>query len=462
MAATDRSWPDFNDPGLLDARQAALLIDQYELAMAASYLRRDMNETSVFELFVRSLPRNRHWLLAAGLGPTLRLVQGLSFGDAELEYVGRQGFDPGFVDYLGDFRFSGDVEALPEGTIFFANEPILRVTAPRIEGQLLETLLLNQLNVQTVVATKAARIVLAAGSGEPGAGERVVDFSPRRDHGIDAAMKAARSAAIAGCGGTSNVAAAMRYGLRPVGTMAHSYVMSFPSEREAFRAFLADHPGDTTLLVDTYDTLEGVRNAIAAAEEAGAELAGIRLDSGDLESLSRAARTLLDDAGLESTRIAASGDLHEGRIAELVAAGAPIDLWGVGTDLGTSRDSPVVNGVYKLVADRGSGGDWRDMVKRSEAKATVPGAKQVFRRSAGGEMAGDVIARADEDLEGEPLLVPAMRGGETVAAESLDEIRARATKQLASLPERLRAPAADDEPEAYPVAYSQRLAASVA
>ena len=230
----------------------------------------------------------------------------------------------------------------------------------------------------------------------------------------------------------------------------------------AFRAFVADHPGDTTLLVDTYDTLEGVRNAIAAAEEAGAELAGIRLDSGDLESLSRAARTLLDDAGLESTRIAASGDLHEGRIAELVAAGAPIDLWGVGTDLGTSRDSPVVNGVYKLVADRGSGGDWRDMVKRSEAKATVPGAKQVFRRSAGGEMAGDVIARADEDLEGEPLLVPAMRGGETVAAESLDEIRARATKQLASLPERLRAPAADDEPEAYPVAYSQRLAASVA
>lgn len=461
MVATDRSWPDANDPGLLDAQQAALLIDQYELAMAASYLRRGLNETAVFELFVRSLPRNRHWLLAAGLGPTLRLVEELRFGDAELDYLRRQGFARELLDYLGGFRFSGDVEALPEGTIFFANEPVLRVTAPRVEGQLLETLLLNQLNVQTVVATKAARIVLAAGGGEPGAGERVVDFSPRRDHGIDAAMKAARSAAVAGCGGTSNVAAAMRYGLRPVGTMAHSYVMSFHSEREAFRAFLADHQRDATLLVDTYDTLEGVRNAIAAAQEAGAELAGIRLDSGDLEALSRAAREMLDDAGLESTRIAASGDLHEGRIAELVAARAPIDLWGVGTDLGTSRDSPVVNGVYKLVADRSAEGDWRDVVKRSEAKATLPGAKQVFRRrTGGGEMVADVIARADEEIEGEPLLVPAMRDGEAVKSESLDQIRARATEQLAALPERLRAPAADGEPEAYSVSFSERLATS--
>ena len=461
MAATDRSWPDANDPGLLDPQQAALLIDQYELAMAASYLRRGMNETAVFELFVRSLPRNRHWLLAAGLGPVLRLVEGLRFGDAELEYLRRQGFAGELTDYLRDFRFSGDVEALPEGTVFFANEPVLRVTAPRVEGQLLETLLLNQLNVQTVIATKAARIVLAAGGGEPGAGERVVDFSPRRDHGLDAAMKAARSSAIAGCGGTSNVAAAMRYGLRPVGTMAHSYVMSFGSEREAFRAFLADHPDDATLLVDTYDTLEGVHNAIAAAGEAGVELAGIRLDSGDLESLARAARELLDEAGLESTRIAASGDLHEGRISDLVAAGAPIDLWGVGTDLGTSRDSPVVNGVYKLVADRSPGGDWRDVAKRSEAKATLPGAKQVFRRRADdGEMVADVIARADEELEGEPLLVPAMRGGGAVAAESLEQMRARAGEQLAWLPQRLRAPAADDEPEPYSVRFSERLAAS--
>jgi nicotinate phosphoribosyltransferase len=259
-------------------------------------------------------------------------------------------FDEEFLDYLGGFRFTGDVEAIPEGTVTFANEPLLRVTAPLIEAQLIETVLLNQINFQTMIATKAARIVLAAGGGEPGTGDRVLDFSPRRDHGVDAAMKVARSAAVAGCGGTSNVAAAMRYGLRPVGTMAHSYVLAFDSEEEAFRSFIRSFPSGTVLLVDTYDTLQGVRNAIAAARDSGVGLAGIRLDSGDLLTLSRAARELLDEAGMEDTSIAASGDLHEGRIGDLVAAGAPIDLWGVGTDLGTSRDSPVVNGVYKLVA----------------------------------------------------------------------------------------------------------------
>jgi nicotinate phosphoribosyltransferase len=252
----------------------------------------------------------------------------------------------------------------------------------------------------------------------------------------------------------------MRYGLRPVGTMAHSYVMSFRSEREAFRAFLADHPGDATLLVDTYDTLEGARNAIAAADEVGVELAGVRLDSGDLAAHSASVRKLLDEAGMESTRIAASGDLEEGRIAELVASGAPIDLWGVGTDLGTSRDSPVVNGVYKLVADRTPDGDWRGVFKSSEAKATLPGPKQVFRTFSGREMAEDVIARADEPLEGEPLLVPAMRGGRTVLSEPLDDIRSRTNAQLAALPARLRDPLRKREPKPYPVRYSDRLAAS--
>ena len=271
---------------------------------------------------------------------------------------------------------------MPEGTVCFANEPLIRVTAPRIDAQLLETLLLNQINFQTMAATKAARVVLAAGGGEPGAGERVVDFSPRRDHGIDAAMKVARSAAIAGCGGTSNVAAAMRYGLRPVGTMAHSYVMSFDTEEAAFRAFMEDFPETAVILVDTYDTLDGVRHAIAASRDAGVRLAGVRLDSGDLLELSRAARRLLDEAGMSETRIAVSGDLDEGRIAELVAAGAPVDLWGVGTDLGTSRDSPVVNGVYKLVADRRED-RWRGVWKLSPDKQTVPGPKQVFRRHAG-------------------------------------------------------------------------------
>ena len=450
--------PDPNDPGLLSPAQTSLLTDLYELAMASSYHRRDSNEQAIFELFARRLPPNRDWLLAAGLGPTLRLVSELRFRAAELEYLSSLGFRDEFLGYLAEFRFSGDIDALPEGTVCFANEPLLRVTAPRIEGQLLETLLLNQINFQTMVATKAARVGLAAGGGEPGAAASVIDFSPRRDHGIDAAMKVARSAAVAGCGGTSNVAAAMRYGLTPVGTMAHSYVMSFRSEREAFRAFLEDNPERAVLLVDTYDTVEGVRNAIAAAEEIGVPLAGIRLDSGDLEELARKARAMLDDAGLRDTQIAASGDLEEHRIAKLVAAEAPIDLWGVGTDLGTSRDSPVVNGVYKLVADRADAdGAWRPVSKSSEDKETLPWPKQVFRSRRDGELTGDVIAADGERVDGEPLLVPTMRAGEITGAESLAQISARSAEQLASLPQRLRRAAPDESPEPYPVSYSPRL-----
>ena len=446
-----------NDPGLLDASEAALLVDLYELTMSASYLARGLNHQAVFELFPRRLPPERDWLLAAGLGPTLELVRELRYGERELAYLRSLGlFEEEFLDYLATFRFSGDVEAMPEGTLTFANEPLLRVTAPLIEAQLIETVLLNQVNFQTMIATKAARVVLAAGGGEPGAGDRVVDFSPRRDHGIDAAMKVARYAAVAGCGGASNVAAAMRYGLRPVGTMAHSYVLAFESEREAFRCFIESFPEGTVLLVDTYDTLEGVRNAIAAVRDAGGELAGVRLDSGDLLTLSRSARELLDEAGMSDARIAASGDLHEGRIGDLVAAGAPIDLWGVGTDLGTSRDSPVVNGVYKLVANRRDG-EWHGVWKRSADKATVPGPKQVFRSYEGGVIVGDVIAAADERLDGEPLLRPAMRGGEPRVSESLDQIRERTAAQLAALPQALRRPGGK---QPYPVRYSERLSAA--
>jgi nicotinate phosphoribosyltransferase len=453
--------PDPNDPGLLSPPEASLLIDQYELTMSASYLSQGMNEPATFELFVRRLPRNRHWLLAAGLGPTLELIRELRFGERELAYLrSLELFADDFLDYLAAFRFSGDVDAMPEATVCFANEPLIRVTAPRIDAQLLETVLLNQINFQTMVATKAARVVLAAGGGEPGAGERVVDFSPRRDHGVDAAMKVARSAAVAGCGGTSNVAAALRYGLRPVGTMAHSYVLSFDTEEAAFRSFMEDFPETAVMLVDTYDTLDGVRHAISASRGSGIRLAGVRLDSGDLLELSRAARRLLDEAGMSETRIAASGDLEEGRIAELVAAGAPVDLWGVGTDLGTSRDSPVVNGVYKLVADR-RGDGWRGVWKHSPDKETVPGPKQVIRRYAGGIMSADIIAAADEELEGEALLVPAMRDGELVRRESLEEIRERSSSQLAALPERLRRPPAGEAPEPYPVSYSERLRAAI-
>jgi nicotinate phosphoribosyltransferase len=451
--------PDPNDPGLLTPPETSLLIDQYELAMAASYHRRGMNDPATFELFARRLPPHRDWLLCAGLGPTLRLVSELRFGEHELGYLESLGlFRSEFLDHLAGFRFSGDIDAIPEGTVCFANEPLVRVTAPRIEAQILETLLLNQLNFQTMVATKAARLVLAAGGGEPGAGDSVVDFSPRRDHGIDAAMKVARSAAVAGCGGTSNVAAAMRYGLRPVGTMAHSYVMSFEHEEEAFEAFLEDFPANTTLLVDTYDSLEGVRNAIRAARASRGGLRGVRLDSGDLLELSRAARDLLDEAGLSDALVVASGDLNEERIAALVDAGAPIDLWGVGTDLGTSRDSPVVNGVYKLVADR-AGAAWRAVRKLSPDKATLPGRKQVFRAHSNGTMVGDVIAGADEEHDGEPLLRPAMREGELVGSEGLEEIRARTRAQLAALPDRLRRSAPGQAPEPYPVDYAESLTA---
>jgi nicotinate phosphoribosyltransferase len=449
--------PDANDPGLLTPAQTSLLTDQYELAMTASYLRRGMNELAVFELFIRHLPPRRRWLLAAGLGPALALVQEMEFGEQELAYVGSLGFDRSFREYLARFRFSGDVDAIPEGTVVFPGEPLVRVTAPRVEAQLLETLLLNQINFQTMVATKAARIALAAGGGTP-TGERLIDFSPRRDHGTDAAMKAARAAAIAGSSGTSNLAAAMRYGLTPVGTMAHSYVMSFEREEDAFRAFMEDFPGNAVMLVDTYDTVEGVRHAIAAARATGVALAGVRLDSGDLLDLSFKTRGLLDEADMSEARIVASGDLEETQIARLTSAGAPIDTFGVGTDLGTSRDSPVVNGIYKLVAHR-VGGDWRGVRKRSPEKATVSGAKQAFRTYADGEMRGDVIARAEERLPGRPLLQPFMRHGQLVREETIKQMSDRARVELQALPASLRE--LDREGEVYPVAYSDRCLAGV-
>jgi nicotinate phosphoribosyltransferase len=441
--------PDPNDPGLLSPAETSLLIDRYEITMAASYHRLGHNEPAVFELFVRKLPPHRDWLVVCGLGPTLRLITEMRFGPTELDYLAALGCNDDFLAYLGAFRFGGDIDAMPEGTIAFPDEPLVRVTAPLIEAQLLETLLLNQINFQTMIATKAARVVLAA----DGKGEAVIDFSPRRDHGVDAAMKVARASAVAGLGGTSNMAAAMRYGLRPVGTMAHSYVLSFESEQEAFEAFMRDNPDDALILVDTYDTLEGVRRAIAASRRTGIPLAGIRIDSGDLAGLAREARRLLDEEGLGDAVIVASGDLEEHRIRELCRARAPIDLWGVGTDLGTSRDSPVVNGVYKIVAEL-RGEAWRGVAKRSEGKATLPGAKQVFRRLENGTMVEDVIGNADEDLDGESLLVPAMRSGEIVHAESLEEMRERTRRSLGTLP-----PALLDggEKPRYPVRHSEAL-----
>jgi nicotinate phosphoribosyltransferase len=447
-----------DDPGLLSAQQTSLLIDLYELAMASSYLRREMNDATVFELFVRELPASREWLLVAGLGPALRLLTEMRFGDAELRFLEQVGFETPLLRYLEQFRFSGEIDAMPEGTVAFAGEPLVRVTGPRIEAQLLETLLLNQINFQTMVATKAARIVLAAGGGETGAGERVIDFSARRDHGGEAAMKVARAAAIAGVGGTSNVAAAMRYGLTPMGTMSHSYVLSFRDEPSAFRAFMEDMPESTIMLVDTYDSLDGVRNAIAAADCTGLALMGIRLDSGDLLELSRSARRLLDDVGRQDTMIVASGDLEERQIAALVAASAPIDRWGVGTDLGTSRDAPALGGVYKLVADAAEGSrSWRAVWKRSPGKATVPGPKQVRRSYRDGVMAGDVIAEVSEPAPGEPLLERFVERGQLLRREPLAALRERAARGLGTLPAQLRGFEAGGAVQPYPVVYSARL-----
>ena len=448
-----------DDPGLLSAAQTSLLIDQYELAMAASYLERGMNQPSIFELFVRELPAGRHWLLVAGLGPALRMIAEMRFGDQELRYLEQIGFRPRLLGFLERFRFSGEIDAIPEGTVAFAGEPLVRVTAPRIEAQLLETLLLNQINFQTAIATKAARVVLAAGGGEVGAGHRVIDFSPRRDHGVDAAMKAARAAGIAGVRGTSNVAAAMRYGMNPVGTMAHSYVMSFADEQQAFRAFMHDTPENAIMLVDTYDTLDGVRHAIEASRATRVPLKGVRLDSGDLLSLSRAARALLDQVGMQETAIVASGDLEERQIARLVRLAAPIDTWGVGTELGTSRDAPALGGVYKLVADAArDGSGWHPVWKRSPAKATIPGPKQVFRRFSGGIMSGDLVAEATERCDGLALLERFVVQGEVIRRESLQTMRLRALESLRSVPSRLRQ-AGSDATAPYRVDFSEQLLA---
>jgi nicotinate phosphoribosyltransferase len=452
------SRPDPNDPGLLDAAEVSLLCDLYELTMAASYHREGLDGPAVFELFARHLPPHRSWLMAAGIGPTLRLVSEMRFGEPALDYLRELGFEQDFLAYLAGFRFSGEIAAMPEGTLCFANEPLLRVTGPRIEAQLLETLLLNQVNFQTMIATKAARVVLAAGCGEPGHGDRVIDFSPRRDHGIDAAMKVARCAAIAGCAGTSNVAAAQRYGLRAMGTMAHSYVLSFESELEAFCAFLRAFPQRGILLVDTFDIDGGVRAAIDAAQRTDVPLRGVRIDSGDLEGCARHARQLLDESGMTETEIIVSGDLEEVRIGELVGSGAPIDRFGVGTDLGTSRDSPVVNGVYKLVADADEQGKWRGVYKLSAEKETLPGPKQVFRRLRDGKLDGDTVAAADEQPDGEPLLVPLMEGGRILGEETMEKMQQRADASLRSLPEHLRPP--EPTGAAYPVEISERLRAS--
>ena len=406
----------------------ALATDLYELNMAASYLRRGMNEPATFSLFVRRLPPNRGFLVAAGLEACLEYLERFRFQEDDLAYLRDSlGFDESALDALRDLRFTGEVWAVPEGRIVFAGEPLLEVTAPLPQGQLVETVLLNQITFHTMLASKAARCRLAAG------GREVVDFSFRRTQGIEAATAVARDSAIVGFAATSNVDAARRYGLRASGTMAHSYVEAFPSEADAFRAFAEDFPHRTTFLVDTYDTPNGVRTAIEVIRELSLEEPlGVRLDSGDLAALSAEARRLLDDAGLGHVRIFASGGLDELDVDDLVRRGAPIDAFGVGTRMGVSADAPFLDTAYKLATYAG-----RPVLKLSPGKVSSPGAKQVHRLAE-----SDLIALRDEPPpdESEALLVPVMRGGRRVEpapapAGAVVAARARFEADLANLPD---------------------------
>jgi nicotinate phosphoribosyltransferase len=428
----------------------ALFTDLYELTMLQAYFEEQMQDTAVFSLFVRRLPEARNYLLACGLDAVLSYLETLRFDDEAVQYLGTLGrFSPRFLSHLEKFRFTGDVYAVPEGTPVFPHEPILEIVAPIGEGQFVETFVINQIQLQTMLASKAARVVDAA------QGRRVVDFGLRRIHGIDAGMKAARAFHIAGVHGTSNVAAGHRFGLEVAGTMAHSYVQAHDDELEAFRAFAAIYP-ETTLLVDTYDTIAAIHKIVRLAAEHGPafNVAAIRLDSGDLAGLAFECRRILDAAGLQRVSIFASGSLNEDKVARLVAAGAPIDGFGVGTEMGVSADAPSLEIIYKLVeyADRGR-------VKLAPGKTVLPGQKQIFRVERDGIAEHDVLACDDESLPGRALLQPVMKGGVRVGVpEPLDIARTRARNELDRLPERLRRLETASEP--YRVEVSARLAQS--
>lgn len=415
----------------VDVADIGLFTDLYELTMMQAYVEEGLDGEAVFSLFVRKLPEHRNFLLACGLESVLDCLESVRFADSSIAYLRSLGrFSDRFLAWLAGFRFTGAVYAVPEGTPVFQNEPILEVAAPIAEAQLVETLIINQVHMQTVLASKAARVVAAA------EGRAVVDFAARRMHGFDAAVKGARAFYIAGAAATSNVLAGRTYGIPVAGTMAHSFVQAHDSEAESFRAFSRTFP-ETILLVDTYDTLDGVRKVIDLAGELGSDfrVEGVRLDSGDLAALAHGSRRLLDDAGLSQVRIFASGGLNEGEIAGLVGAGAPIDAFGVGTDMGVSRDHPALDIAYKLCAFAGTG-----RLKLSPGKPILPGRKQVFRRQRDGLAAGDVIARDGERLDGRPLLAPVMADGRRLdgATPPLATVRARAAEEIARLPHELR------------------------
>ncbi len=426
-----------------------LSTDLYQLTMAAGYFEAGkLEERATFELFVRRLPANRNFILAAGLAQVVEYLQNLRYTLEEIDYLrGLPQFShtsPAFFDYLAGLRFTGDLFAVPEGTPLFPNEPFLTLRAPLVEAQIPETYLLATVGFQSMIATKAARVVKAA------LGRSVVEFGTRRAHSPDAGVYAGRAAYVGGCEGTSNVEAGLRFGIPVFGTAAHSWVMSFESERMAFEQLQTLLGENTVYLIDSYDTLEGARRAA----ELGRPLWGVRLDSGNLVTLAPAVRKILDDAGLPDAKIMATGDLNEFKIHELVAARAPIDVFGVGTELSTSADAPTLGVVYKMVEHEDSG-KRRYTLKLSEDKHTLPGAKQIFRYAS-----RDVLARSSEcpdvTLAAEALLRPVMLGGQLLEPlPSAGEARNRATEALSRLPAACHS--LFERPDAWPVDLSPDL-----
>jgi nicotinate phosphoribosyltransferase len=430
--------------------RSALFTDLYELTMAQAYHTERMDQLAVFELVFRELPKNRNYIVAAGLNDVLDFLANFQFTMSDLDYLrGRAELSEEFLERLGSLRFSGEVYALPEGTVVFPNEPLLQVIAPIGEAQLIETFVLNQIHFQSLAASKAARIVTAA------QGRTVVDFGSRRSHGTDAALKVARATYLAGGDGTSNVLAGKLYGIPVFGTMAHSYVQAHDDEAASFETFAALYP-ETTLLVDTYDTLDGVREVIKLSRKLGNRfrVQAVRLDSGDLGSLAFEARKMLDEAALQSVRIFASSGLDEYKIQELVRAGAPIDGFGVGTKLAVMVDAPELDMAYKLVEYAGKG-----RMKLSTKKVIYPGRKQVFRQVENGRMVGDVIGRFDEPLPGEPLLQPVLRQHRPQTRIDVTESRRRLQRELQRLPDQFRKLEPAQPP--YAVRISERLQADL-
>jgi nicotinate phosphoribosyltransferase len=426
---------------------SVLLTDLYQLTMMQAYLDREMNDEAVFEFFVRPLPSQRNFLVAAGLEQTLDYLESLRFSDSDLDALAEIGlFSDAFLAHLANLRFTGRVDALREGTLVFPNEPMIRVVAPLPEAQLVESRVINLLQYQTLIASKAARCVIAA------PGKLLVDFGMRRAHGAEAAILAARASYIAGFAGTSNVLAKQLFDIPVFGTMAHSFIEAHDGELEAFRHFAASHQGPVVLLIDTYDTEVGAERVVALSRELpeGA-IHSIRLDSGDLDALARRVREILDAGGCSGLHIFASGGIDESRLQSLVGAGAPIDGFGIGTNLDVSADYPALDCAYKLQEYAG-----KPRRKRSTGKATWPGSKQIFREyDTNGCLSGDTLTLLGAECPGEPLLETVMANGRRIeASPSLASVRERTRQELERLPHALRSlgPAAP-----YPVEIAEPL-----